>query len=288
MVGSMASFSLEDLFLKWAAGVMPAGQIIAMLGLAGALFFSVLVWRNGQSVFTRQALSRPVMLRNITEAAGSMLYIPALALLPLSVNSAILQAAPLVVTLGASFFLGEMVGWRRWTAISVGLIGVLTILQPGTDGFRLAGLLTVGCVVLLAARDLSTRVIPRETSTVQLTAWAYIALVPAGLLLMLFERELPINPLPMEWAGLGVALICGIVGYYAVTLATRMGEASVVAPFRYTRLVFALVLSAIFLGERPDIWMAFGSVLVVGSGLYTFAREARLRARPSPLAGQPL
>ena len=275
MVASMAAFAFEDLFLKRAALGLPPGQVIAMLGAGGAAVFWLFAARARQPILTRRALTGAAVLRSLSEAGATMLYITALALIPLTVNSALLQASPLVVTLGAALFLREQVGWRRWSAIGVGFTGVLIILQPGTEGFRLAGLLTVACVVLLAVRDLSTRVMDDSIGTFQLTTWAYLSLVPAGGILMAVQGQSPILVASAHWLDLLGALVTGLFGYYAVTAAMRLGEVSVVAPFRYTRLVFAMILAMIFLGERPDGWMLTGAALVIGSGLYTFAREAR-------------
>lgn len=279
MVASMAIFAVEDLFLKWAATNLPPGQVIAMLGFAGAIVFGLAEKAKGGRVFSRRFFDRAVVIRNLGEASASLLWIVALAIIPLSLNSAILQAMPLAVTLGAVLFMGEKVGWRRWTAILVGFLGVLIILRPGTGGFQAAALLTVASVVVLAARDLATRAVPGDISTFQLTTWAYVSLVPAGLLLMLILGDAPVIPTPTQWLGLTAALVSGILGYYGVTLAMRMGEVSAVAPYRYSRLVFSLIVAAIFLGERPDIWMYVGSALVVGSGIYTFARERMLHRR---------
>ncbi|TGD45282.1 DMT family transporter [Pseudotabrizicola sediminis] len=277
MVASMAAFAFEDLFLVRAATTMPPGQVIAMMGAGGAAVFWLIAARLRQPILTRRALTGAAALRTLSEAGAAMLYITALALIPLSVNSALLQASPLVVTMGAALVLGEKVGWRRWTAISVGFAGVLIILQPGTEGFRMAGLLTVACVFLMAARDLSTRVMDISIGTFQLTTWAYLSLVPAGLILMALQGQ-PLRAIdPSQWLDLTGALITGLFGYYAVTAAMRLGEVSVVAPFRYARLVFAMILAMIFLGERPDVWMLTGSALVIGSGLYTFMREARVK-----------
>lgn len=277
MVASMAAFAFEDLFLKRAAIALPPGQVIAMMGAGGAVVFWLFAARLRQPILTRRALTGAAALRSLSEAGATMLYITALALIPLTVNSALLQASPLVVTMGAALFLGETVGWRRWTAIAVGFLGVLIILQPGTDGFRMAGLLTVACVAILAVRDLSTRVMDDSIGTFQLTTWAYLALVPAGVALMALQRQAPQAVDPSQWFDLIGALITGLLGYYAVTAAMRLGDVSVVAPFRYTRLVFAMILAMIFLGERPDAWMLTGAALVIGSGLYTFAREARVK-----------
>ncbi len=278
MVGSMAAFAVEDLFLKRAAMALPPGQVIAMMGAGGALVFWVFAALKRQPILTLRALRGAPLLRALSEAAATMLYITALALIPLSINSALLQASPLVVTMGAALVLGEKVGWRRWTAIAVGFSGVLIVLQPWNAAFQAAGLLTVLCVVVLAARDLSTRAMPVDIGTFQLVTWAYLALVPAGLVLMALGGDgfAPIDP--TRWFDLALALISGLIGYYAVTAATRLGEAAVIAPFRYTRLVFALILAMLFLGERPGPAMLIGAALIIGSGLYTFTRE-RMRAR---------
>lgn len=278
MVGSMAAFAVEDLFLKRAAMALPPGQVVAMMGAGGALVFWIIAALQRQPILTMQALRGAPLLRALSEAGATMLYITALALIPLSVNSALLQASPLVVTLGAALFLGESVGWRRWTAIAIGFTGVLIVLQPWDAGFHPAGILTVLCVVVLAARDLSTRAMPANIGTWQLVTWAYLALVVAGVVLMALGQDRPAPIDSTRWVDLAMALVTGLFGYYAVTAATRLGEAAVIAPFRYTRLVFALILAMVFLGERPGPAMLIGAALIIGSGLYTFARE-RMRAR---------
>lgn len=278
MVGSMAAFAIEDLFLKRAAMALPPGQVIAMTGAGGALVFWLVAALRGQPILTTRALRGAALLRSLSEAGATILYVTALALIPLSINSALLQASPLVVTMGAALFLGEPVGWRRWSAIAVGFLGVLVILRPWDEAFAAAGLLTVISVVILAARDLATRAMPADIGTFQLTTWAYLALVPAGLLLLAVSGDMPQAVNATRWVDLGLALVSGLFGYWAVTAAMRVGEVAVVAPFRYTRLVFALILAMLFLNERPDAQTLLGAALIIGSGLYTFARE-RLRAR---------
>lgn len=278
MVGSMAAFAVEDLFLKRAAMSLPPGQVIALTGMAGAAIFWVIAALNGQRILTRNALKGAPLIRALAEAGSTMFYVTALSLIPLSINSALLQASPLVVTLGAALFLNEVVGWRRWTAICFGFLGVLLVLQPWDDQFQAAGILTVISVFLLAARDLATRAMPVEIQTFQLTTWAYMALVPAGLVLMVLTGQ-GFAPMAAESrVDLWGALICGLFGYYAVTAAMRLGEVAVVAPFRYSRLVFALILAVFVLNERLEGLALLGAALIIGSGLYTFARE-RIRAR---------
>lgn len=280
MVGSMAFFAIEDLFLKRSAEAMPPGQVLALTGGAGALVFWALAARQRQPVWTREALRGMPLVRTLAEAAAAMLYILALAWAPLSMTAAILQASPLVVVAGAALFLGERVGWRRWVSILVGFAGVLVILRPWDAAFDPVGLLTVACVLVLAVRDLSTRVMPARIGTFQVAAWAYLGLVPAGVALMAGLGQPWVTPTPAQWGGLAGALVSGLFGYYAVVAAMRLGEVSVVAPFRYTRLVFSVLVAVIFLAERPDGWTLAGAAIVVGSGLYAFARE-RARKRLS-------
>jgi drug/metabolite transporter (DMT)-like permease len=193
-------------------------------------------------------------------------------------SHAVFTCYPLLIAALSGPILGEKVGWRRWTAIGVGFLGVLIVLQPWNDGFQAAGILTVLCVIVLASRDLATRAMPEDIGTFQLVTWAYIALIPAGLILMALGGDGPGAIDPTRSFDLVMALISGLFGYYAVTAATRMGEAAVIAPFRYTRLVFALILAMLVLGERPGPAMLIGAALIIGSGLYTFTRE-RMRAR---------
>lgn len=287
MAGGMALFAFEDLFLRRSAVALPPGQVLATMGVGGFILFAALAIRQRQPILSRALLYPTVMIRNAGEGFASIAFILALSLLPLSLNAALLQSAPLVLTAGAALFLGERVGWRRWAAIAAGFAGVLLIVRPGTADFDWAVLLTLAAVILLVARDLATRRVPADVGTAQLTTWAYAAIIPAGLLLMALMGDRAVWPDPAHTFDLVAALLSGVFGYYAITAAARLGEASVIAPFRYARLVFSLALAVIVLGERPDLLMLTGAAIVIASGLYTFAREARARrtaraAHPSP------
>lgn len=282
MVAAMAGFALEDVLFKLMAATLPIGQVLAMVGAGGGLVFSVITLLGGKSVLSPALLSRPVLLRNLSEAAGSSAFVLALALTTLSSASAILQATPLAVTLGAALFLGESVGWRRWSAIGVGFAGVLLIIQPGTAGFTPASLWAVAAVFLLGFRDLCSRAVPPQISSVQLAAWGFLSLVPAGLAMMLLLGTSPVSLAAPDAVRLAAILVVGCLGYYALVAATRTGEVSAVVPFRYTRLVFALLLGYFVFGERPDALMLAGAALIVGTGLYTIWRSAlRMRERTS-------
>lgn len=277
MLASMALFALEDMFLKWAAIGLPLGQVIFVSGAFGAPVFAFFARRQGQRILTRTAFHPAVTLRNLGEMVGTLGYIIALSTVPLSTVSALLQATPLVVTMAAALFMAEQVGWRRWAAICVGFLGVMLVIRPGMDGFQPQSLWVLLTVAGLALRDLAARRIPPHLTNNQVSAWGLMAVALLGLLMMAFTGG---ARLPDLW-GLSVlfgALVFGTAGYWAITVATRTGEVSVVSPFRYARLVFAILIGTFVFHEIPDQWTLYGAALIIASGLYAFARErARMK-----------
>ena len=278
MLAAMAFFAVEDLFLKWAASDLPLGQIVLISGALGAPFFVVMAWAKGQGVFMKDALHPAVLTRNCGEMIGTSSFMAALALVPLGTVAAVLQAMPLAVTLGAALFFGERVGWRRWTAIGVGFAGVLMVIQPGTAAFRPEALLVLVTVFGMSVRDLSARAIPARITTPQVSAWGLMSISVLGVGMMAVSGEARMVT-GTEALILTGAVLFGTAGYWAITTASRTGEVAVVAPFRYSRLVFSMGLGVVFLAERPDVLTLAGAALIVASGLYAFARErARKRA----------
>ena len=274
MVASMAGFAVEDVLIKQMATALPIGQVLALVGCGGTIVFGTLARLDGRPLISRDALSRVIVLRNIGEVVGSVMFVAALALTTLSSASAILQATPLAVTLGAALFLGEPVGWRRWTAVSIGFVGVLLIIQPGLAGFTPASLLAVLAVAALAMRDIASRAVPTRIASTQLSAWAFMSLVPAGLATMLAMGTPPVPLSAPDTARLAAVFVISAFSYYALVGATRIGEVSAIVPFRYTRLVFALILGRVVFGEHPDPLMLTGAALIVGTGIYTIWRSA--------------
>ena len=276
MVAAMAGFAVEDLLLKIVARGMPVGQILMIFGLGGALAFALLAQARGERVLHPAALSRAVIVRAGFEVTGRLFYTLALALTPLASASAILQATPLVVVAGAALIFGETVGWRRWSAIAVGFLGVLVILRPGLDGFSALSVLAVVGLIGFAGRDLATRAAPPVLTSLTLGVYGFAAMVPAGAVLLAWTGG-AVVPDALTAGILTVTTVVGVGAYFALTLAMRTGEVSAVTPFRYTRLVFALILATVFLGERPDGWTLAGGAMIVASGLYTLARTNRRR-----------
>jgi drug/metabolite transporter (DMT)-like permease len=274
MVAAMAGFAVEDMFLKAATAHIPLGQALLIFGLTGAAFFAILTKRAGETLLHPALLSRPLLIRSSFEVAGRLFYSLAVALTPLSTAAAILQATPLVVVAGAALLFGEKVGWRRWTAITVGFLGVLMILRPGVEGFTLLSLVTVAGMIGFAGRDLATRAAPPALSNRQLGMIGMAMLAVAGGVILTVTGGAKL-PDPTAAALVAAMTACGIFAYNALTIAMRTGEVSVVTPFRYTRLVFAMIFGILVFHERPDALTLAGSALIVASGLYTLTRSRR-------------
>ncbi|WP_296474422.1 DMT family transporter [Roseinatronobacter sp.] len=275
MALAMAGFALEDMFIKLLADTLPVGQILIFLGIGGAVAFGVIAHRKGQQLLSPALLTPALLLRNMAELVGTVGFVLGFVLASLATASAILQAAPLVVTLGAVLFLGEKVGWRRWTAIGVGFFGVMLIVRPGMAGFEPASLFAVIGVIGLAGRDLATRVIPRTVSSYQISSWAFAMIIPAGVFLMVMMDTPAIMPSALETSGLVAALGVGVLAYYALVASMRVGELSFVTPFRYTRMLFALIVAILVFGERPDTLTLQGAAIIVAAGLFTLWRETK-------------
>lgn len=276
MLGAMAAFAVEDMLIKLLSSAMPTGEILIFLGVGGFSIFAVMARIKGRTLWSRDLLLPAVMLRNFGEIIGTMGYILAVVLTPLSSASAILQATPLAVALGAGLVFRHHIGWRRWLAISIGFAGVLMIIRPGMAAFQPASLFAVQGVIGLSIRDLATRAIPEGVSTTVLSAFGFGVVVPTGIVMLLFETA-PVVPGPGQLIPLAAALIVAPVGYYAIVAAMRIGEIPVVTPFRYIRLVFAMIIGVLVFDEVLDFWTLLGAAIIIGSGLFTIYREARAR-----------
>ncbi len=274
MTAAMAGFAVEDMFLKAAAKHMAVGQVITLFGLLGTLTFVLLTLHRSEQPFPPASRSRPMLIRSGFEITGRLFYSLAIALTPLSVASAILQATPLVVVAGAAVIFGETVGWRRWAAIVAGFAGVLIIIRPGLEGFDALSILTVIGLIGFAGRDLATRAAPPAMSNMQLGVIGFTMLTIAGVIILIVNADYR-TP---DATGLLLTLCAttvGVFAYTALTGAMRTGEVSAVTPFRYTRLLFALILAVVVFGERPDHWTLLGSAIVVASGIYILTRRGK-------------
>lgn len=275
MVLAMLAFTLEDVFIKAAAAHIPLGQVMVTFGLGGLLAFVAMALLRGEVILHPQAFGRAMTWRALFEITGRVCYTVAIALTPLSSASAILQATPLVVAAGAVMVFRETVGWRQWAAIGAGFVGVLLILRPGLDAFEPLSLFAVLGMIGFAGRDLATRAAPKSMTTAQLGVYGFIMLSIAGGIVWSYQGGVA----PLGGGGMvltGPAILFGVAAYMCLTMAMRTGQIAVIAPFRYTRLVFAMILAVAVFGERPDALTLIGSLIIVASGLYTVWQSRRV------------
>ncbi|WEX07235.1 DMT family transporter [Chelativorans sp. AA-79] len=282
MAVAMAGFTVNDTLVKSVLPSMNMGQAILLRGVFATALLVFLIARAGSVPPLRVLSGKAVLTRVACEMTATVSFIFALSHLPLANVTAVLQALPLAVTMGATFVFAEPVGWRRWSAIAVGFLGVLVIVRPGFEGFSAWSLLALATVAACAVRDLSTRFIPADVPTAWVSAATATGVTLCGLVLI---------PLTGGWTPLtlpSAAFLFGaagaiVIGYQFVIMAMRQGEISFMAPFRYTALLWAVLLGYLVFGDVPDGLMLLGSTLVVASGLYALYRE-RVAGRKRPIA----
>ena len=280
MTASRACLALSDLFIKLSSQAMPPGQVMFLLSSGGTLLFVAMTLLRRSPLVSRLFWHPLVLGRNGCEVLAALGLVTGIAWTPLPMVAAIMQTTPLLVTLGAAVFLGETVGWRRWCAILAGLVGMLLVIRPGMEGFEPSALLVVLGACGLAGRDLLTRLVPDRIDSLTLSTWGFAATIPAGLVLMLAMG--PETVATGAYGHVAMAVLVTTVGYYLVTAAMRLAPASVISPFRYSRLVFTMGLGVLVLGDRPDTLTLVGAAIILAAGLYSFFRERRLAQRVAP------
>lgn len=268
MVLSMGIFSLEDMFIKNVSGGLPLGEVMTIFGLGGTLIFCLLAVRRGEGILHPALLSKPILCRIVCEAAGRLFFTLAIVFAPLSSASAILQATPLFVALGAAILFKEKVGLRRWLIILIGFLGVLLILQPGSGSFEATSVLALLGTIGFAGRDLATRAAPPVLSNYQLGIYGFCILIPIGLAMQLYTGGFVWLDL-VSFSKIMGAILLGSLAYLSLTIAMRTGEVSVVSPFRYSRILFGIGLGILVFNESPNEMALLGGGIVVLSGIFS-------------------
>ena len=274
MILAMAGFAIEDAVIKKLSLTMPVSQVLLLMGFAGIAAFGLLAKIRKVQLLASEVYNRWFIARTLSELAAAIFFVTSIVYASLSISSAILQATPLIVTLAGAMFLKQSVSMSQWFFILIGFLGVLLVIQPGRDGFQPAALFAVVAVFFLALRDTITRVISVSIPAVTISFWAFFALLLAGILTIpLFSVFVPVTS--GDLLLLLVAAAAGTGAYLSVVLATRAGDVATVAPFRYTRLIFALGLAIFIFDETVNLLMLAGSATIIGSGIFMLTLERR-------------
>ena len=282
MVLSMAAFVANDTLIKLVLADVPLFPSIFMRGVVATVLLLLLA--RFKDVL-RPSLSmrnwRLVLLRMAAEVGGTLCFLTALANMPIANIMAVLQAAPLAVTLAAALFLRESVGWRRYSAIAIGFIGVLIIIQPGSDGFSIYALWAVATVGFIVLRDLVTRQMPTDIPSIFVALITSVGITSVGGLGAIFQ--------PAGVVDFGTLVLCAcaagfiVMAYLFSVEAMRHGEIGFVSPFRYTGLLWAIILGWLVFSDVPTKPMLLGSLIVIATGAYTFYRERAVRRRAAAM-----
>ena len=277
---SMAGFAFNDAIVKYLTSDISVGQVMFLRGVVASLLIYLLARHKRAMRPLRLLRDKWVALRVLGEVFSTLTFLIGLAHIPIANASAILQALPLAVTMGAALFLSEPVGWRRWGAIAAGFTGVLIIVRPGLEGFSPYALMIVGTVMFAATRDLATRMVDPSIPSLFLSTMTAIAVAFAGLLVIWPMGGWKPVSIP-EFGLISIAGCLVLVGYQFIILAMREGEISFIAPFRYTSFLWSVLLGFMVFGNIPDTFMIIGGTIVIGSGLYTLYRE-RIKSNVKP------
>jgi drug/metabolite transporter (DMT)-like permease len=275
MILAMASFTAGDTMTKLMAGEVPVGQIIFFRGVVATTLTAFIARKVlAQAIL---ALRKGVVVRSLSDVAGTIFFITALMHIPIANLTAVMQAVPLLVIAFAALFLGERVGWRRILAIMVGLTGVLFIVKPSPASFTIYDGLSLGLIVAVALRDIFTRRLNFDVPTMIIVLANAVFVMLSGLVLYPFEDWVALAPRHLLLISCGGIFLS--LGYVCMVSTIRMGDISATAIYRYSVVLFALLSGMLVFGEFPDRWAVIGIALIVASGIYALLREMRRTAR---------
>ena len=277
MLISMASFAVGDTFVKISGSFLSPAQIMFFLISGGLIIFTLIAVVKGEKLLESRAFSPILLTRYCAEMLGLVAMIMGLTKVPLSVVGTVTQASPILVAAGAVIFFKEVVSWRRWSSIIVGFFGVILVIQPGGQNLDYAVLWAVAALLAFSIRDLVTRLTPQDIPSASIATFTMIAAFPftTAWVFLSGERFLPPG---IDWAVVVSMIILGSFGYLLLITSLRLGELSAIMPFRYSRIVFLLILGVLVFGERPTASMLIGATLILISGVYIMWREKVIKS----------
>ena len=270
MMGGALALTINDGMAKYLTETYPVGQVMAIRGTSILVLLAVFILVSRNRITVKINSWRNNLYRGLAMTGSTFCFITGLSLLPIADAIAIAFAAPLLTTILAVFFLKERVGWHRWVAIFFGFVGVIIIVQPTGDAFKLVALAPLGAAFFGAIRDVITRKITNSESslTILITSMFLITLLgyatyPLG------WSEIQIKHL---WLFLGSSVLVGLAQYLMIE-AFRLGEVGLISPFKYSSLIWAIVIGFVVWGDIPNYLVLIGSVVVVLSGIYLLRGE---------------
>jgi drug/metabolite transporter (DMT)-like permease len=265
MMGAMAFFLVNDSLVKWASQSLPTGQLVCIRGLLAGTWLLIMCRQRGVLGQWSALSDKVVWVRGLLDATASLIYLTALAHLPLANATAINLASPLFILVLAVLFLNERLYWIRTLAAITGFVGVLLVARPSEDGFNAYAWLAVLGTVMHAGRDVITRKIQPAVPGLLVTLSNALCVACVAGLWSMQQTWVALDL--STWLALLSSSVCLALAYHLIIVAMRHGEMGVIAPFRYSALLYALVLGHVIWGDVPDAVTWAGIGLLVGAGL---------------------
>ncbi len=275
MATSMALYVLNDTFMKLASDDFSLFQALCLRGIAATAMIGAIAWYQRSFFYRFSREDRRILaIRIFGDVGATLTFLTALFNMPLANATAILQSLPLVITLAAALFLGEAVGWRRYLAIIIGFIGVLIIIRPGSEGFNIYSFSAIAAVLFITLRDLATRRLSGGVPSILVSFWTSLMVMLTGAVLSPVMAWKPVEPNGLLL--LFTAAIFVVFAYLFSVMTMRVGEIAFISPFRYTVLIWAIILGYMVFGDIPDTWTVLGTAIIVATGIFTFHRERQM------------
>lgn len=271
MVAAMVFFNFGDATMKLVADTVPTGEAVFLRCLGAVILLAVAATATGAFTTLHRAFVPLMAWRSAGDVGSALTFQAALARMPFADITGILQLTPMSLTAASALFLGAPVGWRRWSAVGAGLLGALLVIKPASSSFNPWALVVVLSVAAATLRDLSTRQMDHSISplVILMLSQAAVAVVALGGLFI----ETWVGLTPVLVAKIAAAATFTMLGHLLVIHSLRIGDIATVAPFRYSGIVFAILIGFALWGELPDGLSVAGIAVLIAAGLYTFHRE---------------
>jgi drug/metabolite transporter (DMT)-like permease len=286
MIGACACFSANDAATKVAVAWLPPSEIVGIRAVFTLAFVAAIIALRGELAALPRMWNLKIILRAIAECLTGFILIAAFASMALANATAILMIQPFLMALAAMVLFKQSVGWRRWLSIAVGFAGMLLVVKPATGDFNATSLLVLGATFLVVGRDMLTSRIPGDIPTTIISFATAVVGVGVGVIGAAAEPWVMPSFTALAWVI--VAAVFLTAAFLLIVVAFRAAEVSLVVPFRYSIVLFAVLFGLILFGEIPDRWSLAGIALIVAAGVYMLHREAVRRRAPTavgPLQG---
>ena len=276
MAGCVTAYVINDAFMKYLFYEMAFFQAIFLRSIISVPPVLIMIWLTKVAIRNLSIKNKRLLFVRVSaEICTTVAFLTALKYMPLANVTAILQALPLAITLAAALFLSEPVGWRRWSAILVGFIGVLIVVRPGLEGFNSYSIVALIAILFITLREIITRKLSSEVPTITVVLSTAVGSTIFSGLMMIGTDWSTLRP--TAWLLLIGAAVAVLIATLLNVLAMRTGDIGFVSPFRYTSMIGAICLGILMFGDWPDLPTVIGTILIVSTGIYTFRRETRLR-----------